>query len=65
MWRYSISKTKFSYIFAVRITPVGCPEQTIIPSFTVKVSGAVFTFTAVNSGSTMTKSRSCSIICGV
>src|SRR5258705_10460803 len=37
--------TKFSYIFSVRIVPVGTPVLTIRPSLTVNVFGATLTGT--------------------
>ena len=45
MWRHSTSMMKIWYMRFVRISPVGLPEQMIIPSFTVQVEGAVLTLT--------------------
>ena len=45
MCRHSTSMMKFWYIRSVRNSPVGLPEQMIIPSRTDQVDGAVFTGT--------------------
>ena len=45
MCRHSTSMMKFWYIRSVRNSPVGWPEQTLIPSRTDQVDGAVFTGT--------------------
>jgi len=42
---HSMCRMKFSYCFALRITPIGWPEQISRPSCTFHVSGAVLTFT--------------------
>ena len=59
MCLHSICRTKFSYCFSVRMTPIGCPLHTRRPSRTVQVSLSVLTFTHPERSLPLKSSRNC------
>src|SRR4030042_1001374 len=56
---HSTDRMKFSYCRSVRMTPIGLPLHTIMPSRTLHVSGAQFTLTHPDRSLPLNRSRIC------